>query len=98
MTTTNINKKTKIGKDLFLFKGSTLFDFVYIPIKEFEWKKFLKGSSTALLDVVRIFYEGFIHKEENYTYIKGKHIYVDAIAINNLYGLPNNPDALRINT
>lgn len=52
-----------IEKGLYPFGGSMLKFFV-TPIRAFRWKRFFEGVTMIRVDVVNLFYKGYISMEK----------------------------------
>lgn len=64
--------------------------FVASPISAFRWKKFIQGVTAIILDVVKMFYKGYMNEEERYAMVKGQKVDFGPDTINKLFGLKEN--------
>uniref|UniRef100_A0A9I9EIH7 Uncharacterized protein n=1 Tax=Cucumis melo TaxID=3656 RepID=A0A9I9EIH7_CUCME len=60
-----------IEKGISLYQGA-MPGFLAAPTREFIWKRFFQGVTTIRLEVVKMFYKGYINEEEHYAMVKGQ--------------------------
>lgn len=68
LSTSLASKKFMIKKWLYPYQG-TMPKFLETLIKTFRWKRFFQGVTAIRLDIVKMFYKGYINKEEHYAIV-----------------------------
>lgn len=60
------------------------------PIRAFKWQKVFEGVFKLKVDIVNLFYKGFINDKENYVVVKHEKVYFGPEEISTFYKLDGN--------
>ncbi|TYJ99631.1 hypothetical protein E5676_scaffold562G00010 [Cucumis melo var. makuwa] len=73
LSSIRVSKQFMIEKGLYPYQGAMPGSLAPL-IQAFRWKRFFRCVTSIKPEVVKLFYKGYINKEEHYVMVKGQKI------------------------